>query len=511
MKNLKELVFFVNKQKIAKIEVIGNTKNDSSKLQKLYKGIVEGEYETDEDAVRDLYPSNQVNGSYKKLKYRLQNRLVNSVFFIDVNKPNYNDTQRAFYISQKSLAAIEILLGRGARKVAIEMAEKTLRQTLKFEFTEISINLLKKLSRHYGLHDKNKKKFEQYTQLSQIYLEIFYAETIAEQLHTKLGIHIDNQKTISKEVIVLAQNYSKQLETYLDNVDSNKFLIIAYLIFSIRYEIVHDYRNVLEVCNEALKKFEKKPNTRPISIFLFTSKKINCLIQIKEYNKAEQEILSALKLVPEGTINWFNTNEKYIRMNFHLKNYKKAFEIYTKITTNFGFQLTYKNTIEIWKIYEAYCNFFIENKKIDLSKSNYKQEKKFRINKFLNEVPTYSADKRGYNIPILIIQVLFLLQQKKYNRIIDKVEALNVYCYRHLKKDDTFRSNCFIKMLLLLPKCDFHRVAVERKSKVLRAKLASVPLEIARQSAEIEIVPYEDLWEIVLEMLDDKFHKIKKK
>jgi hypothetical protein len=62
-------------------------------------------------------------------------------------------------------------------------------------------------------------------------------------------------------------------------------------------------------------------------------------------------------------------------------------------------------------------------------------------------------------------------------------------------------------MLLLLPKCNFHRVAVARKSKVLVAKLQSVPLEIARQSAEIEIVPYEDLWEIVMDMLEAKFYK----
>ena len=80
------------------------------------------------------------------------------IFFIDVNKPKFNDSQRAYYIGQKSIAAIDILLGRGARKTAIELAEKTLRQVLKFEYTEVSVNLLKKLSRHYGAIEKNKKK-----------------------------------------------------------------------------------------------------------------------------------------------------------------------------------------------------------------------------------------------------------------------------------------------------------------------------------------------------------------
>lgn len=507
MENLKELIHFVNKQKVARIEIIGNSSNYSGKMKKLYNGITEGKYSNDEEAMGDLYEEKINKDSYKKLKYRLQNRLINTVFFIDVNRPNFNEGQRAYYTSQKSVAAIDILLGRGARKTAIELAEKTLRQTLKFEYTEMSLNLLKKLSRHYGILEENKRKFNHYRTLTQRYLEIFNAETIAEQLYTNLRFQSRKYSTVSDNVLTEAIKSTNQLKEYLNKVDSNRFLMIAYLIFSNRYEIVHDYMNALRVCNEVLEKFKKKESKSSISIFTFSSKKTDYLIQIKLYEEAEIEILSSLKLVPEGKINWLITNEKYMRMCIHTRNYQKAFFIFTKVTSNYGFQPAYKNTIETWKVYEAYLNFFIENGKIISNQNQLETGKKFRINKFLNDVPIYSSDKRGFNIPILIIQVLFLLQQKKYDLIIDKVEALNIYCYRHLKKDDTFRSNCFIKMLLLLPKCNFHRIAVERKSKVLCAKLESVPLEIARQSAEIEIVPYEDLWEIVMDMLEDKFYK----
>ena len=507
MENLKELILFVSKQKIAKIEVMGNPNNYSGKMKYLYDGIINGKYLTDDDAIIDLYGSTGNVKTYKKLKYRLQNRLINTVFFIDVNKPNFNDSQRAYYICQKSVAAIDILLGRGARKTAMELAERTLRHVLKFEYTEMCINLLKKLSRHYGLMEKNKKKFIEYSNLTQKYLEIFNAETVAEQLYTKLRFQSKNNPTVSAEIIGEAINSTNQLKKYLDKVDSNRFLMMAYMVFANRYEIINDYKSVLKVCDEALNKIEEKESKRPISIFVFASMKVDCLIQIKKYKEAEVEIMNALKLVPEGKISWLSTNEKYMRMCIHKKEYQKAFDIFAKITSNYGFQPAYKDTIETWKVYEAYLNFFIQNKKIIPNPNQFETRKKFRINKFLNEVPTYSKDKRGHNIPILIIQVLFLLQQKKYDRIIDKVEALNAYCYRHLKKDDTFRSNCFIKMLLLLPKCNFHRIAVERKSKVLCAKLESVPLEIARQSAEIEIVPYEDLWGIVMDMLEAKFHK----
>ncbi|MGK0366463.1 MAG: hypothetical protein ACI85O_003536 [Saprospiraceae bacterium] len=507
MENLKELILIVNKQKIAKVEVMGNPSNYSGKMKYLYDGIINGKYLTDDDAIIDLYSTSGNVKTFKKLKYRLQNRLINTVFFIDVNKPNFNDSQRAYYICQKSVAAIDILLGRGARKTAIELAERTLRHVLKFEYTEMCINLLKKLSRHYGIMEKNKRKFIEYSNLTQKYLEIFNAETVAEQLYTKLRFQSKYNSIVSDEIIGEAISSMDQLKKYLGKVDSNRFLMMAYMVFVNRYKIINDYENVLKVCDKALGEFKRKEDKRPITVFMFSSLKIDGLIQLKRYKEAEVEIINALKLVPEGKISWLNTNEKYMRMCIHTKEYQKAFDIFTKITSDYGFQPAYKDTIETWKVYEAYLNFFIQNEKIIPNQNQLETRKKFRINKFLNEVPIYSKDKRGFNIPILIIQVLFLLQQKKHDGIIDKVEALNAYCYRHLKKDETFRSNCFIKMLLLLPKCNFHRVAVDRKSKVLVAKLQSVPLEIARQSVEIEIVPYEDLWEIVMDMLEAKFYK----
>jgi len=81
------------------------------------------------------------------------------------------------------------------------------------------------------------------------------------------------------------------------------------------------------------------------------------------------------------------------------------------------------------------------------------------------------------------------------------MESLNVYCHRYLRKDDTFRSNCFIKMLIVLPNAHFNKIAAIRKTEKLRNRLAEQPLETANQSSELEIIPYELLWELVLEIL----------
>ena len=110
-------------------------------------------------------------------------------------------------------------------------------------------------------------------------------------------------------------------------------------------------------------------------------------------------------------------------------------------------------------------------------------------------------DKSGQNIPVLIIQILIQIQQKKYDQLTDKIEAVEKYTTRYLRKDNNYRSNCFIKMLLQIPKQNFERARVEKHTKILLEKLRSMPLERAKQAFEIEIIPYEDLWEMALESI----------
>ena len=56
---------------------------------------------------------------------------------------------------------------------------------------------------------------------------------------------------------------------------------------------------------------------------------------------------------------------------------------------------------------------------------NEKEEgKKFRVSRYANDVPIFSKDKQGLNVPILISQIALLLQEKKYNIVIDRMEAI---------------------------------------------------------------------------------------
>jgi len=99
---------------------------------------------------------------------------------------------------------------------------------------------------------------------------------------------------------------------------------------------------------------------------------------------------------------------------------------------------------------------------------------------------------------------------KNYDQTVERIDAIEKYCTRYLNRHDTYRSNCFIKMLLVLPLASFHREGVIRKTERYQKMLIATPLEAARQAHEIEIVPYEDLWGMIVNTLNLKLQKFKR-
>lgn len=508
MENLKELIAIVNRNKIKQTDFI-NSKSSKSKTQRLYQGIVKGEFTSEEEAFQFFYsddPASLIN--FKKLKNRLQKRLINSIFLIDINQPAYDEFQKAYYNCYKEWAAVKILLGRSARRTAIAIAERIFTVAAKHQLSDLILEISRVLRNHYSTVVGDKDKYMKYNNYVNTYSKILNAELLAEEYYQDIAVNYVNKKTLLPEMEAKAFQYSNELRKYTGIMDSYRLNLNAYLVHTLRYEVVNDYQNVLKTCKEAISYFESQSyNSSKIAIFIFLFKMLGCHIQLKEFTAGEQVAQKCLKLVPAGGANWFYTLQQFLILCFHSNHLQKAYDIFCEATHHKKFRLLYNRSTEYWKIYEAYIQYFILIKKIETPTTLNPKLKKFKISRFLNEVPLFSRDKRGMNIPILIIQVLFLLQKRRFEAVIERVEALNQYCYRYLRKNDTFRSNCFIKMLLTLSRANFHRQGVIRKTEKYLLKLKETPYNLPHnQTSGIEIIPYEVLWKYVLASLENKFH-----
>lgn len=506
MEDLKSFVGAITRNKVKQIDVIGNSKSSQSQVQQLYEGIIEGKINEEEDISATFFPDNENAPFYaSRLKKKLKNRLVNTLFFVDVNQQSFNEHNRAYLICYKQVTAAKILFGLNARQAAIPLAEDALKLALEFEFIELIISLARDLQLHYGTISGEKKKLDRMTEILNKFTKVLQAEIEAESYYAAIMQYFVASKATKPEVKNEVEQYAKQIEALFKVVSSPRFNFFGYLILVLRYEVGNDYKNTLKICEEALAYFEPLAEKVSISnIFSFALKVLAYQVYLGNFEAAKRATTKCLQFSREGTYNWFVTCDYTIVSAFHSQTFQDAYDIYNQAANHPNFEKQPQSIRERWSILEAYIFYFLLTKKLTIT--NESSFKKFRLSRFLNDVPVYSKDKSGANISIIVLQILFLLQQEKYGEIIDRTESLKTYTQRYLKQDATYRSNCFIHMLLTLPECSFHKKAVLRKSEKYWHKLLEVPMSAANQNAEIEIVPYEMLWDFVLESLDEKWH-----
>lgn len=498
MEVLKELVQIVSPTKLRKIELLSDVKSETL-LYAFYQAVQQEKFHSDEQALRFLYPKGEHSSSYRSLKASLKQRLINQLFFLDVKQPRYTDRQRAYYEAFRNWAASKILFGKNARSSAVELAGKTLKAAEKYEFTELIVDVAHVLRHHHGGRLIDRKSFQKYHETYQTNLELFILENEAEEYYTRLLMEGAYQLGDLEPVAQMAEAYVKLLRPKMVNFRSYRLHLYFGLIELSQYTSRKDYRSVLKVCDRIISFFESKPYQATTPLVIAWYQKLNANLELGQFPAGEQAARQGLALEESGTFNWFKMQEMYLLLAIRTKNYSTAQSTYQEVVAHqrFGFQNLHIK--ETWRIYAAYLHFLFLLDKIEEPPAG-----KFRLSRFLNNIPIYSKDKAGFNISIQIAQLLILFGQGKHQKMISRAEAVEKYSQRYLKRSDHPRAYYFLQLLLLLPQTSFHPEAVKRKAKTFLPKLERVYRETTREYAQVEIIPFEHLWNLIIKKLTEK-------
>lgn len=482
---------------------ISSSQNGPSKLEILYEGIKSGAFEDDHTASQVIYQRKGSYPAYQRLKSRLIDKLVDQLILSHQVNDDFSSYQNAYSNCHRNWAVVKLLYTKGARNTAIAIAERTTAYAKKYELTDIQFLLARELRNHYSLISYNKYKMEKYSTEFDEALELYEYENEAEKYYAEIHFtSLTSRGRVDQSIIEKSDLYAERLREILKDHESYRLLFIAYMTLSIKYQYAHDFEHMLKVNTEAVEIFRNRKVTTQVALFNFNLRKMICHMQLGDYKASDEIALDYLGKMRKGTYNWYYILFYYFTSQMHRKDYGGAWKTLQSGLRYKNFKSLAANLQQIFKVNEGYLQFLFETGRIDADEIDAGKAKKFRIYKFLNDIPLFSKDKRGVNVSILIIHILFLLQRERYHEIIDRVDALRQYTHRYLRKDDSYRSNCFIHMLLQIPRADFNRLRTERYAEKYRKKLGLVPMNMASQGVEVEIIPYEDLWEIVLELLD---------
>ncbi len=496
---LKDLVKTITRNKVKNIEVLGNPGEEGSMVEAFYDAISKDKVQSDEEAAKFLYGKNESPKSqaYLRLKGRLERNLLNTAFFVDVNQPMFNDRIKALYNCYRDFAAAYILLLREAKKAGIDVLEHLLEQTIKYEFVELTSDIASRLRYEYARMVGSALMHERYAKIHREYEEKRRLEMMAlEYFETLINYYIV-RRSPNEEIHRLASNYYDELRPMALKADTCQYHYLTAQIGNIKYLSVNDCESALGICNESLSLLKGRTNTNRGALVSISFQKIACLTQLRIYDgQAEEAIGYCLSLEEEGAFNWFRTHELHLHYCLFARRYEEALGLFEKASQHPKFETLGGAVRDNWQVYGGYLHLLAALGKLELAKVDAAVGT-FRYARLSNEIEVLDKDKQGMNIPLILLPVLYHLVKGTFDTAEISLEALEKYRKRYLDNDMNRRSAAFLNMLIAYAKRDYKSASAEKKIKKELEVLAKEQPQVAGQTFAVEIIPYEDLWEMM--------------
>jgi hypothetical protein len=503
MKALRELVDIVTKHKKKQMEVIGLDKDSPNRYDEFYDLLVSEQLPTEQDAAQYFFGQDKSASftQYRNFRNKFFRRLVNAVFLLDITKPMFSESQTAMYHIRKNAAAAKILVTKGGRNASRELAEKTIQAAINYEASFEVIELARLIRTKYVFAIPDAQKKMKYDKLIDKSLTDLQLAIKAERMYYDLITPYTLSRSSKPEIAAKASEYLKELKADLPKSNAYFFRLLYFTIAKLACTTRHDYRGSLKVCKEAIADLEKRKAATPPAIAAFLHPTLVAATMLGQFEEAEAAAAQLEGLNLPGSHNWYKGMEVLVFFRLHQQNYQEAYRVFKQARNHKRFSHLSAANQEQWHLFEAYVHLLIAMSKIKRSEAEEKRLK-LRPARLLNQVPLFSKDKRGLNIPILIVHAIYLLHLRRYEEAYDRMQALEKYADRHLKAaDDNFRSYCFIKALSKIPASDYQREAAQQAAAELLREMGQQPLQFADAPHEVEHMPYEHLWALAMEAL----------
>jgi hypothetical protein len=499
--DIKDLAHIVAQNGPHKPDILRNGISGANKrniFNRAFDGIINGKILTDEALSHYIYGENPTV-TFRAFKHRLKNKLINSFYFLDLNRKNISEYTRAGFICSRYQHCIRMLLLFSARKTAMKLTSTVLFTALKFELTEYII-FCARILRVNAAYTGDRRNFAKYLLLYQQWEKTDHHEEMAKTFLDRIFLHYSGSVALKPELSDMAFSYAMEIEKMLAETPTYVLRLYYYRIKGLATHISQDYAGSIKIWDEmesflsSNKLMEKKSRYAEVSL-----QKMASYLHLRNYDEGRKCAEKCSKYFRTGSNNWVTFMEYNFLLAMQSGTYSDAGSIISEVFRSKPLNAMPEASREKWKIFEAYYMFILRTDQNEEPQKELKTN--FKINRFVNEVIMYSSDKRGFNIAIIIVQILFLLYDRKIPLLIEKIQSLRLYRSRYLRMDINFRVNVFIQMLIEMDKMEYNYLATKKKAVFLSKKLLSGSMIYRGNMEGMEIIPFEDLWEIILKIL----------
>ena len=503
MEVLKEMAYTLTRYQVRQVDVITNPDTKPSKKDSrywdAYLGLREQRWHDDEGFAAHFgmeYPGK----SYNRFKNELKDRLWNTLLYTEGVGRDHHEYMAINHDLLQKWAVAEVLKARGAFKAFRELASECLVTAQKYELVKMVVDIAASIKAHCFMSPNLKKEYQRVKAIYAAYWPVYLAE-----------VQLRNAYEGFLSELAIAKGYKKHYAPMAEHLVAEfKYAAATYQMIQLQFHyrlihfyakvLCHDWANALTIADEAIIFFGSKKFQVPSYLIGFHHQKVSCLLMLGRHEEAKMVLDNMLHFAPPDSSHYFKNRELAAVNALYAERYSESWSLCKEALRHERFEKIPPMDQESWRIYYGYLYFLVQTGRLELPASEKGDLPKFRLSSWLNDLPLHSIDKRGGQIPVLILQALLLFSEGRWEELENRIEALRKYRQRNLDPhDEHFRTNCFIQLLELLPKYAHNLRALPEAAAPWLKKLSSAPLDILDRTYEIEVVPYERQWGWVME------------
>ena len=432
------------------------------------------------------------------LKSRLKKKLLNSIYFLNISKER-NSKQTIFFIRvQKILFQCNTLLRLGAERNAFELAKKGLSISIEYELTLPALEFATIL-RSYYFKNGNSRKYKNYDHFVAHFQKQYNAEVQAIGAYQQFAIYYTRHLAHDKNTLNILKSGLALVEQLHSTTESSVISIIFYRLSVFCHDLEGRNERVYEVSEEALAYLRGKSNVATKRDFgEFYAYQLTSFIFTRDITRGTASIEECSSFFAEGTINWFIYKESAYLFYMHTRQYDHAGKVVDEVTGHKRFSLLAEHQREKWNIFML---FFLYSKGRLKEVASIKTKKGEELRKLLKRIPEIKTDKPGFGFSLMLIHILLLIEQSRYDQLTERMDGFKSYCKRHIKQSNYPKSNIFSKLILTIDKYAHNYLVVKVKGEKYMEKMKAIEISHLEANEGIQILPYEYLWEMVLESI----------
>lgn len=477
-----------------------------NKSDALFKYVYDGKISSDKDAVRLLYGVDSPAESFGfiKLKSRAAESALSTILLLEEKKLKTNDYNKAAIATTRNLYLITILQVFGAHAAYEWLAKNTLKTAIRYHLSQAVVELSSVLTKEY-LRIGDGIQSELYNTLKLQWLETYHAESTASSYIDEITVGYLNTKRDRTLLLAKLPDYSHKVQQWRQTHGTYKLFMSYVRILSIMAEENADTTLLKKLSNEAEEFFTENPQfLNKVFIASILTSRMNVHTAKGEYQEAYTAAEECQKYLVTGTYPWFTVQESMALLALRSKRYDEAVRIVRSVSSDPRFEHHNPFMLSTWRLIEFYTRFASREpfRETTLPRTVEHRNSRFRFFKeFVYAIPAISNDNTFY-VMALFAHVIILASTGDKDMLIQRAQELDVIRQRKLNKKHP-RAAVFSRMINLAVQCDFNTEQMRKRAEPILEELQNHTTAISAEFyTSIEIIPFEELWEILLREIE---------